>query len=150
MNEQVEEQVLSRLRDLASRLDPVPADVVAAARAAFITRTLDAELAELVFDSWVDEHALAGVRASSGSRMLTFDGAGLSVEVQVNQSAPSRLVGQVVPPQQATVEVRQQRGSVTVAADDLGRFEADVVPGPVSLRCRPAAGTAIVTDWIVV
>ena len=41
-------------------IEPVPADVVAAAKASFTWRTIDAELAELTFDSVADTDALVG------------------------------------------------------------------------------------------
>lgn len=54
------------LRDLwrvTSRLDPIPEPALAAARAAIDWRTIDAELAELVADSAIDEPAVL-VRAT--------------------------------------------------------------------------------------
>jgi hypothetical protein len=68
MNDADIDQMLGRLRAVASRADPVPAGVVVAARGAFQWRTIDAELAELVYDSWVDDVALVGVRATGGPR----------------------------------------------------------------------------------
>ncbi|MEP7054749.1 MAG: hypothetical protein ABI912_05830, partial [Actinomycetota bacterium] len=118
------------------------------ARAAYAWRTIDAELAALSYDSLLDDKELAGVRsAGDGARMLTFDSAELSVEIAVERG---RLIGQLVPPQSGQVEVRYAGGSVTVSADDIGRFACDGVPrGPFSLRCVTSAATPIVTDWIV-
>ena len=148
-----ESELLSRLRRMARRADPVPPDVVAAARASFTFRTIDAELAELVHDSTMEPVALAGVRGG-GARQLTFESPGMTVEVEVH-SAEGRLVGQLVPPQPARIEVRHGGGSVTVQADDLGRFHADVTPGsPMSLVCRADSATAgqapTETVWVVV
>ena len=54
-------QLLDELRRAASRFDPPPPAVVEAARSSFTWRTIDAELAALVFDSGVDRpvHAVA-------------------------------------------------------------------------------------------
>jgi hypothetical protein len=54
--------LLEELRRIASFVEPVPPETVAAARAAFAWRTIDAELAALVHDSLVDTSA-AGLRA---------------------------------------------------------------------------------------
>ena len=49
--------------------EPVPDRVIAGARAAWTWRTIDEELAELVFDSAVE---LTGVRSEDTARQLTF------------------------------------------------------------------------------
>jgi hypothetical protein len=146
------EALLAELRH-AGELEAVPRDMVAAAKAAIIWRTMDAELAELTYDSSTEDPALAGVRSSAASRLLTFEAPGLVVEVEsLDAGARRRLVGQLVPAQAGRVQVRHGGGTVEVDADHLGRFIADdVVPGPVSLRCSGAEGTApVVTDWVVV
>lgn len=122
-------------------LDPVPDAVLAGARGAFAWRTIDAELAELVEDSALD--ALAGVRGT-GPRLLTFEAGSATVVVQVTDEGRShRLLGQLVQPQPADIEVRHATGTVTVRADDLGRFAVDTVPsGPVRLACRFAGSPA--------
>ena len=62
-----------QLLDLVGRAlrtaEPVPDRVVAGARAAWTWRTIDQELAELVFDSAVE---LTGVRSEDTARQLTF------------------------------------------------------------------------------
>jgi hypothetical protein len=143
-----DEQLLSELRTAVADQDPVPDSVVAAARDAFAWRTLDADLAALSYDSLLDEKELVGVRSDGdAARLLTFESAQLTVEVEVGAG---RIVGQLVPPQPGEVEVRHAGGSTTVAADAVGRFVANDVPaGPISLRCRTTDATAVVTDWIV-
>jgi hypothetical protein len=143
-----DEQLLVALRAALDGVDPVPDTVVAAGRDAFAWRTIDAELAALSYDSLLDDKELAGVRAGGESaRMLTFEAHQLTVEVEVEHG---RLIGQLVPPQSGEVEVRHAGGSLTVQADEIGRFVAEpVARGPFSLRCRTASATAIVTDWIV-
>ncbi len=153
MSELVDEDgdTLERLARLARLNDPVPADVVAAAKASYTFRTLDSELAELVYDSAMEAAQLVGVRGG-GARQLTFEAPGLAVETEI--AADGRLVGQMVPPQAARVEIRHRGGSTVVQADELGRFHADgLEAGPMSLRCW-VTGTAGVppteTDWIVI
>ena len=138
---------------LAGHLDEVPPETLAAAKASFLWRTIDAELAQLVEDSAEDDNVLAGVRSTGTVRMLTFQSPTLTVEVEaIEVGNRRRLVGLLVPPRVARVEVRHGRGTLTVEADELGRFSADdVAPGPVSLRCLgPAGVNAVTTDWVVV
>lgn len=142
-----DEQLLVELRAALDGVDPVPESVSAAARDAFAWRTIDAELAALSYDSLLDDKELSGVRSGSAARMLTFEADELTVEIEVERG---RLIGQLVPPQPGDVEVRHSGGSLSVRADDLGRFVAEGVPrGPFSLRCRTVGAIAIVTDWIV-
>lgn len=150
-----DDALVAELREIAGRADPLPAHVVDAARAALTWRTVDAELAELSYDSDVDTRELAGVRGTGGSRALTFEGRDVLVEVEVGTAGASRrLVGQLVPEQAARIEIRHAGGTVTVDADRVGRFAADnLASGPTSLRCHlgTGAGARIVnTDWLTI
>lgn len=143
--------IIGKLRGLAGQFDPEPREVAEAARASFTWRTIDAELAELAYDSLLDEAGLAVLRSAEGPRLLTFEAPGLTVDVEVTAlGAERRLVGQLVPPQAAELEVRHRGGVVSVQADDRGRFSAGgIAAGPASLVCRLPGGAAPVeTDWI--
>ncbi|MFN2607652.1 MAG: hypothetical protein ABR511_07100 [Acidimicrobiales bacterium] len=146
------DDLLGHLKFLASHLDPVPARVKEAARACVIWQTIDDELAELVYDSVVDDQ-LVGIRGSGGSRQLTFRAPECTVEVEV---APlgGRMQGQIVPPRQLDIEVRHPGGTTTVHTDAHGHFSTPDVPaGPVSLRWGGAGLMGegpIVTDWVVI
>jgi hypothetical protein len=136
---------------LAGRLDDVPAESVAAAKASFAWRTMDAELAELAADSADEGRLLAGVRGQGAARMLTFESSTLTVEVEVLELGNRRrLVGQLVPAQLGQVQARHTGGTVTVSADELGRFSVDdLAPGPLSLHCSGViGGSEITTDWV--
>lgn len=142
--------LLAELRQMTAMSDPVPPDAVLAARSAFAWRRMDAELAELTADSSVDLE-LAGVRGVATPTVLTFDGPGLSVEVEIVEMVGTRrILGQVVPPGPGQVDVRHRDGVITVALDEVGRFSADAIAaGPVSLRCT-AVSTVVETDWFLV
>jgi hypothetical protein len=147
-----DDELLQELRAVVSRIDPTPPEVVAAARAGFIWRTIDAELAELTSDSVLDADRMAAVRGVAAPELLTFESAGLKVEVETTTGADGvRLLGQLVPAQPGSIEVRHGGGTVTVDADDMGRFTAPgLEPGPLSLSCRTAAGALRVdTDWFL-
>nr|WP_062342362.1 hypothetical protein [Herbidospora sakaeratensis] len=137
MSDDLEEE----LRHAAAVLDPLPDDAVQIAVDAFVTHALDAELAALSFDS-LDEPAL--VRSGETPRLLTFSVPGLSIEVEI---IAGRLLGQLLPPQEAAVVVN---GRLPLAVDAFGRFEADGIPaGSLSLRCE-APGRTVVTEWLTV
>jgi hypothetical protein len=140
--------MFATLRNVIDHADPVPQAVVDAARAAYTWRTIDAELAELTADSAM---ATAGVRSTSAPRLLTFEGAGVEVEVEVAHTGSTRhLSGQLVPMGPAQITVRWSSGSRETTADELGRFAIDHVPaGSVSLAIlRTGAHQPIVTSWI--
>jgi len=148
MSEPNTDPMFATLRNVIDRADPVPQAVVEAARAAYTWRTIDAELAELAADSAM---ATTGVRSTSAPRLLTFEGAGVEVEVEVAQTGSTRhLSGQLVPMGAAQITVRWSSGSQETTADDLGRFAMDHVPaGSVSLAIlREGTEQPIVTSWI--
>ncbi len=145
--------LLQELRAVIAEADPVPPEVLRSGLDSFAWRTIDADLAALAYDS-ADDPAMAVVRASESPRLLTFEAPGLTVEVEVTGvGGRRRLIGQLVPAQQALVTVRHHQGStVEVEADELGRFRADDLPaGLSSLQCHLAgteAGDSVVTDWV--
>jgi hypothetical protein len=119
----------------------------------FTWRPIDAEVAELAYDSVAGGSAAGAVRGSEDTRLLTFEAPGLTVELQVTALGTRRhLVGQLVPNRQARVLVRHQDGIATVDADAFGRFRVEDLPsGPGSLRCHlggERAGAPVVTDWV--
>lgn len=132
--------------------DPIPSDLLRSLRASLSRRSVDAEVAELIYDSVLD--GPGDVRSLHAGRQLSFQGPKLSVEMEVVPER-RRVVGQLIPPTQGEVEVRHGHGADMVAVDTLGRFVVENVPkGPVSLRCRGNDGddgepVVTVTDWIV-
>src|SRR5690348_14056981 len=119
-----DEALMTRLRDIAERIDPVPDFVYELGRAAFSLRSLDAELAELVDDSAV--------------RMLYYESSELSVELHVTHRDGRRSgLGQVIGGSATEVRVEStNRGpEQTVQIDDLGRFDlADLPGGPFRMH----------------
>ncbi|MDQ3468266.1 MAG: hypothetical protein M3487_00595 [Actinomycetota bacterium] len=126
--------------------EPVPERVVHAARGAWTWRTIDEELAELVFDSALES---SGVRSEDTARQLTFRAPGVEIEVMVVDGGGRRIVGQLVPPQEATVQLTTDGGVDEQLADGLGRFTFDSQgPGPVRLTVRTAGGD-VSTEWVI-
>ncbi|HEX7100011.1 MAG TPA: hypothetical protein VF377_12300 [Acidimicrobiia bacterium] len=144
-----DDRLLELLSSALSQADPVPEYVTEAARQSFTWRTIDAELAELVYDSAGQE--MVGVRGAEATRQVTFRAPGIEIEVMVMSDGVRRLVGQLVPPQQATVELRCGGSVRDSATDRLGRFTfTDVGTGPAQITVETADGAKVVTDWVLV
>jgi hypothetical protein len=127
--------------------DPVPEHVIEAARAASTWRTIDQELAELVFDSATE---LAGVRSEDTARQLTFRAPGVEIEVMVVDESKRRVVGQLVPPQAATIRLTGGDRETEQVVDRLGRFTFDgVPPGPIRLSVLIDAERVVTTQWVL-
>jgi hypothetical protein len=128
--------------------DAVPEHVLEGARAAFTWRTIDTELAELVFDS---ARELTGVRSEDTDRQVTFRAPGVEIEVMVVENGTRRLIGQLVPPAETTVELVGADAVYSATTDRLGRFVFEALaPGPVRLVVLGADGARLVqTEWVL-
>lgn len=135
MNGTDDGELMERLREALLAADPVPADVIAGARAAFIARDLDHELAELVYDS--TEQPTPVLTRGGGVRSLSFTTDQLRFELELH-SDPMRIVGQLIPAQSVALELESEGFVIaSTTTDDLGRFRFDRVPsGPLSIVCR--------------
>jgi len=145
MNDDFDSGLLEEeLRQAAAVLDPLPPALLQIAVDAYALHDLDARVAELTFDSLVDAIPVRG--ATDVPRMLTFTAGEVTLDVEVTAEG---LMGQVLPPRPARVEVLvgpQQAASLT--ADDLGRFTTTVAPtGPFALRLHTGADV-VVTEWL--
>jgi len=142
-------QLLAVLRRAIQARRDVPHEFVQAAKDAFAWHDIDADLAQLTYDSerGVD---LAGsrTRAEDASiRALTFTSARLTIELEVTADA---LLGQIIPMQAATVEMQTSAGvEPEVATDEIGCFSVRPVPrGTFRLRCIAVGGIDVRTGWI--
>jgi hypothetical protein len=148
-------ELLAQVREMLDETDPVPEFLLDTARATYTWRTIDAELAELTGDSLLEG---AAVRSTRAPRLLTFTAEAATLVVEVAEhvrgaSLGRRLLGQILSPRPAEVEVRHADGTVSVTADEFGRFRAEAVPpGPISLACRfgGALKPQLVTSWVTI
>jgi hypothetical protein len=150
--------LMGDLGRLLARLDPVPPQLLDQVRRVFCWRSIDAELAELSFDSLVDRDLALAVRSVGDSvlepRMLGFgavvDGADLSIELEVSSvDGQCTMFGQLSPAGTSAVGVQARDGeTVDVPVDDLGCFLVRPVPrGPVRLQIQHA-GRLVQTTWV--
>jgi hypothetical protein len=124
-------------------LDPIPERLTDAARQAFEWRLIDAQLAELLFDSASDE--LVGVRGSSTDRRSFRYGAGDAV-IRVHLTDASLIV-MVEPPLSVACRVDSEDGSEEHRTDELGELAIGAPPLPMRLEVDLPGGK-VVTPWI--
>jgi hypothetical protein len=139
--------LLDRLRRIAAELDDPPDHVERAARAALSTRRLDHQLAELIADS---AEVQTAARAGEPSiRLLTFETATVSLELQVDEVAGRRSVHGHVTGATGEAVVETASDTRTAAIDDRGWFAVDDLPaGVIRIRLRAADGTGVSTGWV--
>lgn len=148
-----DEGLLAALRQLLGRSESPPNWSVDLAKSSYDLRTVDAELAVLASDSGLAT-AQPVARSRLVPRLAVFDAADLSVQIEIEPGARAgrwRLIGQLIPAARARIQVRQQRAEpVWVDADDLGRFAADLLDGPLSLICIREGMRPTATEWIAI
>jgi hypothetical protein len=143
-----DEQLLTALRESMRARQAVPSWFVDMGKNAYAWHDIDAELAQLTYDSSTDTQRSLAVRSETASiRALTFTSAGLSIELEVTEGC---LLGQVIPPRGGTLEVHDKTGTITSGPiDEIGCFTVEPIPAsPFRLRCRTACGIDVVTGWI--
>jgi hypothetical protein len=143
-----DDDLVAALREAVRARQAVPAEFVAAGKSAFAWHNIDAELAQLTYDSSLDTLYEPSMRAEAASiRALTFTAPQLTIELEVSEDS---LLGQIIPAQRGTVRVQPADGTeTTVAADEIGCFAIRPIPaGPFRLHCQTASGTATLTGWI--
>jgi hypothetical protein len=142
-----DEQLLEALREAIRAWQAVPSWFVTTGKNAYAWHNIDAELAQLTYDSQADAEQLALVRSETASiRALTFTSAHLSLELEVGTDA---LFVQVMPPQAGNLEIHTKTGTTTSPGDESGYFAVEPIPdSPFRLRFHTTGGTDVVTGWI--
>jgi len=142
-----DDELLEALRQAIAARQAVPAEFVAAGKNAFAWHNIDAELAQLTYDSIRDADGALSTRTEAASiRALTFTSGHLTIELEVGTES---LLGQIVPAQTAVITVQPMTGAETdVQVDEIGCFSIEPIPtGQFRLRCR-GAGVEAITGWI--
>lgn len=107
------------------------------------------DAARIVYDSRLDPDLASATRSSTGTRILVLRSGDLSVELECFGST---VVGQVVPPAAAVVELVGQGRPATQSTetDAAGGFLFGQRVGPFRLRARTRGGRTLRTDWLPV
>ena len=144
-----DEQLLAALGEALRARQEVPEWFVETGKNAYAWHNIDAELAQLTYDSDsdADRARAAAVRSEAASiRALTFTSARLSIELEV---AENSLLGQIIPPRAGTLEVHTTAGVTSSPVDEIGCFVVEPIPSsPFRLRCRTEDGADVLTGWI--
>jgi hypothetical protein len=141
-----DDQLLAALGDAVRARQAVPDAFVEMGKGAYAWHGIDAELAQLTYDSRTDR--IAAVRSETAAvRALSFASAHLSMELEVTEDC---LLGQVIPPRAGTLEAQTGAGASTeTTVDEIGCFAVDPTPAsPFRLRFRAVDGTDVLTGWI--
>jgi hypothetical protein len=152
-----DELVMAELRGFFADVDPVPPLVTETAKASLGWRRLEADLAELLSDSALEEEPFALARgAGAPARAATFSSSGLTIDIEVHVDDPARtLLGQLSPPAPAKIEIQTVADAPLLAeADRLGRFRVGLpTGGTIRIRVLGAderTGPLVETSWITV
>lgn len=143
-----ESELIAALRQGLSESDPVPSDVSKFAKASYTWRSIDAELAELEYDS-AEETLPSGVRSSATARMISFQVGQWMLDIEYDESS-GRLIGAISPGTAYAIDLHSPGALFTTESDEDGRFTAEgISAGPLSMVLRFHDGGVIKTQWIV-
>lgn len=149
-----DDALIADLRRIAAAMDGPPASAADVAQVAFLSRDIDGELAVLITDSRRAEDfepARAYPEPGQGSWLLSFEGGGVRIDMEVAERADRlALIGQFTGAGDECV-LETVSGQRPLAVDVLGRFVIeDLNHGRIRLRCRSAEGTPITTTWVTI
>lgn len=122
-NDMDDERLLAALGEALRAREAVPDWFTETAKSVYAWHTIDAELAELTYDSGTGDSGIgvaanAAVRSETASvRTLTFSSARLSIELEV---ADDCLLGQVIPPREGTVEAQTREAQTRAGSASTG------------------------------
>jgi hypothetical protein len=146
-----DDQLLAALEDALREARDVPRHFIDAGKAVYAWHNIDAELAALTYDSAAESRRpVAATRAERAAlRELTLATRQLKIHIQVTDRA---LHGQIVPAQQAEIELRTvDRPPEVIPTDTDGWFSVQPIPiGSFRLHCRTATGITALTDWLAI
>jgi hypothetical protein len=153
-----DEPLVVELRELFRHDDPVPALVTELAKASLGWRRIDADLAELLSDSVLEDPALAGVRGGNDAlpvRSVRFRASTKTIDLDVHVDGDQRtLLGQITPPMSAQIEIRSTTERIAcVQSDELGRFRTTLPAGGLirlAIEDGPELSAPVVTSWITI
>ena len=102
-----DEQLLTALGEAMRARQAVPDSFIEMGKSAYAWHNIDAELAQLTYDS--QPRAGGGPASETASiRALTFTSAHLTLELEVTDGS---LLGQVIPPRSGTLEIQTRAGT---------------------------------------
>ena len=114
-----DDRLLAALGQALKAREAVPEWFIETGKNAFAWHNIDAELAQLTYDSEQDQRALAVLRSETASiRALTFTSAHLSLELEVTGNS---LLGQLLPPRAGELEIHTKAGVISTTGSSAER-----------------------------
>lgn len=122
--DEVDAQVMQRLRAAVEKVDPIPAGLVERSLFAMTLAALDAELMDLQELASYDGALRSEGSSAVAARTVTFTASALSMMITLSSGDGAvRVDGWISPPRQLEVELRRAGSEPqTVVADEGGRF----------------------------
>ncbi|MCA2219239.1 hypothetical protein [Jidongwangia harbinensis] len=146
-----DERLFAALKEALRSAEEVPPRFVEAGKAAYAWYNIDAELADLTYDSSLaGPEPVGAMRAAQDAslRALTYATTELTIEIEITDDA---VLGQVLPPQPGTAsaQVSGESAVATTQVDEMGFFAIRPVPATAfRLRCVTTSGLDIMTGLI--
>jgi hypothetical protein len=142
-----DDTLMDALREAIRAREAIPVWFVETGKSAYAWHNIDAELAQLTYDSERDQRVVTTTRSETASiRALTFTSARLSIELEVSEDS---LLGQILPPLAGTLEIHTTTGIDNTTVDEIGIFAVEPIPsGSFRLRYRTPNGVDVMTGWI--
>ena len=143
-----DEELMAALKEALASYQSVPPEFIEAGRNAFAWHNIDAEIAQLTYDSAGHRDTVPVMRSEIASiRALTFTSTHLTIELEVSEDS---LLGQVTPARNGTIEVHTRADVITtIPVDELGYFTVHRAPdSPFRLHWQTSDGPDITTGWI--
>jgi hypothetical protein len=141
-----DDELLAVLRRGLDDADPVPADALAAAAAAFDVGRADALLADLLFDSLLDEPLVTTRSGEATDRAVTYALGDRRLHVEVSR-AERAVLGRLDPPAPAEVSLDVAGGTERTRTDERGRFHLPLPAGSLRLSVGVDDGRWV-TPWL--
>ena len=145
---QHEDSLLSQLRRGLDESDPAPGDLTDFAKAALSWQTIEADLAQLTYDS-IEDSNTATVRGVAIARMLAFESGGWTIDLE-HDPVTGRLMGQIEPAGLVTIELHVLDTVLVADSNDQGRFFFEgIQSGPFALVIRFEGDETVKTEWVI-
>lgn len=141
-----EEMLLKMIGQMLQLTDPIPQDAVQTAELFGDLHNLDAELANLTFDSYADAAAVVVRAGADGRRVIVCESAEIRIDVELIDDGDV-AIGQIDPGQGAVVVAEGLNGQLTTTCDQRGRFQMSLPAGIVRF-CVRHGDASVVTPWI--
>ena len=144
--EMPDETLLKLIGQMVQCVDPIPPDAVRTAELFGDLHDLDAELANLTFDSYAEAAAVVVRAGADGRRVIVCESVGIRIDVELIDDGDV-AIGQIDPGAGAEVVAEGLNSRRTTTCDQRGRFQMSLPAGIVRFGVRYGAAS-VVTPWI--